>query len=300
MKFSIIIPTFHRNELLEHCLKRLVPELQEVAATSYQVIVSDDGRTSSAEYLIREKFSWMRWIKGPGRGPAANRNNGAAVSEGEWLLFTDDDCLPDSGWIKAYEDAIREHPGVKVFEGRSYPDKPRDSFSQCAPVNEKGGFLPSCNFLIYKQVFQELAGFDEDYGFSFEDMDFHYRLKRSGHKIVFIEDAAVCHPWRNVTKAASKSFFQHQFQGIRMFITKHPEVIHSFNSKHFLATSFSALFFHIVPGLITYRGRGLRYALQNMFFKLKMAYIFLPKTLQWYFRKQTDILKNALRAVQRV
>ena len=65
----------------------LSPQLLESSATgfpTYEIIVADDGRTSTAEAMIHQRFPWVRWVQGPGIGPAANRNAGAAVARGVW------------------------------------------------------------------------------------------------------------------------------------------------------------------------------------------------------------------------
>ena len=63
MRFSVIIPTYHRNSDLANCLVRLAPGAQTLAAADYEVIVSDDGRASTAEAMVRERFAWARWTQ---------------------------------------------------------------------------------------------------------------------------------------------------------------------------------------------------------------------------------------------
>src|SRR5438552_17841427 len=101
MLISVIIPTCHRNDLLVRCLDGLAPGKQDLLPEHYEVIVSDDGSRSTAEKLIAGTYPWARWVTGPRRGPAANRNHGAKHARGEWLAFVDDDCLPDKGWLEA-------------------------------------------------------------------------------------------------------------------------------------------------------------------------------------------------------
>ena len=91
--FSVVIPTCHRNDALAACLERLAPGKQSLAAASYEVIVTDDGSRATSEAMLREKFPWAKWMAGPRRGPAANRNHGAKHANGNWIAFADDDCL---------------------------------------------------------------------------------------------------------------------------------------------------------------------------------------------------------------
>src|SRR5258708_31522648 len=123
ISFSVIIPTCHRNDDLERCLEGLeIADPYERRSSSgtqfividqsfqYEVIVTDDGCQSTAEALVRKRFPWVNWMEGPHRGPAANRNFGASQSQGDWLIFIDDDCLPGTDWLEAYAFAVAASP----------------------------------------------------------------------------------------------------------------------------------------------------------------------------------------------
>lgn len=194
--FSVVIPTCERFGSLAACLARLAPGAQTLAAAEYDVIVSDDG-AATAEALVRECFPWARWTAGPRRGPAANRNHGATQARGAWVAFTDDDCLPDAGWLAAFAAAARAEPDARVLEGRTYVDRPQAHPLETSPINETGGYLWSCNFAIERALFAELGGFDERFPFNaMEDYELHVRLQRRRIAPRFCREAAVLHPWR--------------------------------------------------------------------------------------------------------
>ena len=190
MKFSIIIPTCDRPAQLQECLRRVMAQ----EAASYEVIVTDDGLTDSPPHAVRG----MRWVQGPGRGPAANRNCGARHATGEWLVFLDDDCLPQPGWLAAYEAAAA--PGLDVMEGRT--ECPHsDSFTLHDIVeNPDGGAYWSCNLAVRREKFEALGGFDEDFTQPCaEDMEFAHRMRARGLKLAFVADALVIHPPRGMS-----------------------------------------------------------------------------------------------------
>src|SRR5215216_2945474 len=120
MKISVIIPTRHRNDALSECLRNLAPGCQTLAPAAYEVIVCDDGVTSSAETLIKSDFPWARWLQGPRQGPAANRNCGASEASGDWFVFTDDDCLPSPQWLERFSEAMTLP--ARALEGAIHPD----------------------------------------------------------------------------------------------------------------------------------------------------------------------------------
>jgi GT2 family glycosyltransferase len=220
VRFSVIIPTCHRNADLARCLERLAPGAQTLPAADYEVIVSDDGRASTAEAMVREQFRWARWVQGPRRGPAANRNCGARHAAGGWLVFTDDDCLPDAGWLAAYSASATGD--ATVLEGKTNACGPRPRLDMEAPVNELGGCLWSCNFAVRADVFHDVDGFDEQFpGAAMEDMDLHERLKKAGHPVRFVPAALVRHPWR---LRRGTDYSRLHIASVARYVGKHPAV----------------------------------------------------------------------------
>ncbi|WP_416439636.1 glycosyltransferase family 2 protein [Phnomibacter sp. MR] len=198
MHFSIIIPTYKRNDLLALCLQRLQPGAQSLEANLYEVIVTDDAADAETEQLLLTQFPWATYTAGPQKGPAANRNRGAALATGQWLVFTDDDCLPDAHWLQAYNEAITAHPQCQAFEGAILPDDwalLKKDMAEC-PVNTVGGCFWSANIMLAKSLFQELGGFDEQFTIAAqEDQDLQWRIQQQ-HAIVFVQQAKVVHPVR--------------------------------------------------------------------------------------------------------
>jgi GT2 family glycosyltransferase len=191
---SVIIPTYHRNDLLAKCLDLLAPGVQTFPADKYQVIVSDDGYKTTAEEMIREHYPWVKWVAGPSKGPASNRNNGAKYAQGEWLAFIDDDCLPNPNWLSGYAEAFTGES--LALEGAIHPlgDYNQD-LSEC-PVNLTGGCFWSANIAVKRSLFEEIGGFDSNYSLALgEDVDLQKRLSALT-KISFVPNARVDHPVR--------------------------------------------------------------------------------------------------------
>lgn len=197
--FSVIIPTCQRPQLLARCLERLAPGKQSLPGENYEVIVTDDGTTDETTKVIAG-FPWARWTQGPRRGPAANRNHGATRAEGEWLVFTDDDCLPDVNWLEAFAGRARQSSDApSVLEGRTYVDRARRHPLEVSPVNGSGGVLWSCNFAIKRSAFVMLGGFDERFPYSaMEDCELRIRLVQRNTEMEFVPQAGVMHPWRRI------------------------------------------------------------------------------------------------------
>ena len=191
---SVVIPTCNRPDLLRVCLQALN---HARASLDFEVIVSDDGADDASQRMIGSEFAWVRWVAGPRRGPAANRNTGVAASTRAWVFFTDDDCIPAPEWISAFEAGRRRLPACRVFEGRTIADRPRRRIDEESPVNPNGGHLWSCNMAIERTQFDALGGFCESFPYAaMEDSDLRLRLQAAGARIEFLRDAVVVHPYR--------------------------------------------------------------------------------------------------------
>jgi GT2 family glycosyltransferase len=162
-----------------------------------EILVSDDGRTYGSRQLLASRFSNVRWLQGPRRGPAANRNHASRYATGDWLAFVDDDCVPDRNWVNEIAKRIA---GTDVIEGRTVcPTKTNHPFEEVVE-NETGNVFWTCNLAIRRDLFEALGGFDEDFlepgG---EDLEFAWRIKRKRLSVRFASDMIVYHPARKLS-----------------------------------------------------------------------------------------------------
>ncbi|WP_397382164.1 glycosyltransferase family 2 protein [Prosthecobacter sp.] len=201
---SIIIPTCDRINDLQRCLERILPQLPFDG--SVEVLVTDDGSSTNVQTMVHSVMPAARWVRGPRRGPAANRNSAARMATAEWLIFIDDDCLPDMTCVHAYLKAMREDSSqVFVLEGaiRRSPSPPSLLWEAPENLKEHGHLTCSCNFAIRAETFHMIEGFDERYvaGVYAEDTDLSARLSSAGYSVKFLPEASVEHPIRLMPNA---------------------------------------------------------------------------------------------------
>lgn len=272
---SVIIPTYNRNDLLALCLDRLDPSRQTLNSDQYEVIITDDGKNQQAKQLIKENYPWAKWVAGPQKGPAANRNYGAKNAKGEWLIFIDDDCLPTKQILEVYHHALSNYQHILVFEGCIKADREQRSLAEESPVNETGGYLWSCNFMINKKLFlNDLYGFDEKFPYAaMEDVDLDYRINQNNIKKSFLKDALVIHPWR-----IQKHMYQitmKRFISTLYFLKKHPEKKKEINSKYYLIAFYNSLIKNTLKNAVPYHFRGILsktvYDFMQLYFSAYMA-----------------------------
>jgi GT2 family glycosyltransferase len=263
--FSVVIPSYERPDDLEKCLKSLSNKNQ-YDAPSYELIVTDDSHSEHCRFLVQNQFPLADWGKGKRNGPASNRNSGVDRASGKWIVFIDDDCIAQKGYLLAYLNAIEENPHVDLFEGYIFPDRPKRTWAETCPENSSGGMFWTSNLCVRKKVFDELGGFDETFEVAYEDVDFAYRIQKDGKKTLFVKDAAACHPWRTLKREGNnwkpKGF---EWKELKLFIKKHPQA-HEHSSpkiyaKHFLRMITKDLYLCVTK----FRGSGLSILLGQAF-----------------------------------
>lgn len=263
---TVVIPTYQRPDQLQQCLLSVQSALGKVDAGEIEVIVSDDSRDTLSRQLVETRFPWVRYVEGPRRGPAANRNCGALQAHGRWLVFTDDDCIADPEWLAAYVKAFGQAADIEVFEGRTRADRLRRSYSEESPVNENGGYLWSCNMAIGIELFRRMNGFCESFPYpALEDVDLRLRLERDGQRAVFLPDATVCHPFRPMREIGF--IRQHNASYVHL-LERHPDIWRSFTWRGIAANA--------ARMTLTALKNALRYGLRGIG---RVLYAALTKTL---------------------
>ncbi len=191
---SVVVPTCGRGDNLAALLDRLTPTRQRIATDQFEVIVSDDAPDDAALAAWSARYPSMRFVAGPSRGPAANRNNGARQAQGDWVVFVDDDCLPVDGWLSLLLDRAAAAP-VDVLEGAIVAPGKHDTIFHRYVENVTGDAFWSANLAIRRDVFERIGRFDEDFGEAGgEDMELAHRFRMHGLRTVFCPEAQVVHP----------------------------------------------------------------------------------------------------------
>jgi cellulose synthase/poly-beta-1,6-N-acetylglucosamine synthase-like glycosyltransferase len=129
-------------------------------------------------------------------GPAAARNLGWRAAQGEIIAFTDDDCVPSPGWLKAGVAAFAD--GVAGVYGKlsmPLPPDPTD-YERNAAYLEHSEFV-TANCLYRRDVLAASGGFDERFTAAWrEDSDLFFALLEQGCRLEYAPDAVVLHPVR--------------------------------------------------------------------------------------------------------
>ena len=276
--FSVVIPTYERPNDLRVCLQSLRKDIQ-LGTPPYEIIVTDDSKSDKSRRMVEAEFPDVSWGKGKQNGPAGNRNAGVYRVKGEWIVFLDDDCIAQEGYLKAYAKAIRANLGTQVFEGRIIADRPRITWAEGCPENSSGGMLWTSNLCIEKSLFFEIGKFDERFKVAYEDVEFAYRLKKQNIKTLFVSDAAVCHPWRSL-RSGGKNWKSkgYQIESLLLFLDKHSDAHKEYGSPSLYFKNFARIISkNLIYCLLKLKGRGLDILISQAYISLQTSIILLRK-----------------------
>ena len=201
---SIVIPTRGRASYLEVALASIAPQARRAGA---QVLVVDDAGPTLTARALAARFG-ARYEPHPGPlGLNVARNTGAQRSDGELVVFVDDDVRAHEGWLDALLTAARERPDVDVFTGPIRPSlggsAPRTCGREAAPIttldlgreDTAARYAWGANMAIRASALERVGPFDVSLHHGGDEQEWQDRLRaqRPGAVVWYVAAAAVDH-----------------------------------------------------------------------------------------------------------
>jgi GT2 family glycosyltransferase len=200
---SIVIPTRGRWDTL----RRTLAALDRQTEPGFEVIVVADGTDQDVPEL-----PGVRVVVQEHAGPGVARNRGVRESERPLVLFIGDDMIPRPGLVAAHLARHRAAPADEVAVlGRIvwHPSVPRDRLHRWLEWSanlfdyrwlelEEGddaGWMRfySSNVSLKRALFEAVGGFDPDFAFDYEDLDFGYRASLHDLRLLYEREAVAEH-----------------------------------------------------------------------------------------------------------
>lgn len=221
---SVIILSYNTCHLLRNCLKSVEQE-----ARLSEVIVVDNASTDGSRQMVKKEFPWVNLIcSSKNLGFAGGNNLALRQAQGKFILFlnSDTELLPGSlekaiRYMKSDEKIGAMTPKTMLFSGGMDPDCHRGFPTPWASLTYFLGleklFPKSKIFGQYHKFYEDLSkphqidsGFgtfmivrreaieqvgkwDENYFFYGEDLDYFYRIKQAGWKVMFYPEPLLFH-----------------------------------------------------------------------------------------------------------
>lgn len=161
-----------------------------------EMIVVDNASTDDTAAVMAEAverahrpLTYVRLASD--RGPAGGRNVGLDLAKGEFIAFTDSDCIPNAGWLRAALVAFSS-PEIGVVQGQTKGEGvSQPFFSHYIETLRMDGSFSTSN-VIYRRKAIGSIRFDPACVY-WEDVDLGWRVLAQGWSAHFAGDALIEH-----------------------------------------------------------------------------------------------------------
>lgn len=235
---SIIILNFNTKDFLEKCLKTIFKF--SIAPYKLEIIVVDNASSDDSLKMLANEFKNVQVVKNKTNLGFAKANNiGEKKSKGRYVLFLNPDTELSKGALKNVLTFMEEEKTVgaatvKLIDTKGFLDEPCHRgfptpwnavtyFSGLSKIFSNSKFfsgytmgwlvssrlphevdsISGAFFCVRREAGEDLGWWDEDYFWYGEDIDFSFRLKKSGWKIYFLPEPQVKH-YRGVSSGIVK------------------------------------------------------------------------------------------------
>lgn len=261
MKLSIVIVHYQAKRELFGCLKSIKKSQPDFPS---EIIVVDNDEEKTIEMELQEKFPEVKYMKSPRNiGFGAGNNLGAKSATGEFLFFLNPDTQIFKDTPKILINFLIENEKVGIAapllldeNKKPYPLQgtreltPLTALFALSFLNElfpqnpisknywlldwgkmharEVAVVPGTAFLIRRQLFEKIGGFDESFFLFFEETDLCRRVKKLGWQIFINPQAKVIHLWGRSTPKTKKTkniFRQSRFYYFRKHWGISPAII---------------------------------------------------------------------------
>jgi GT2 family glycosyltransferase len=217
---SIIILNWNGLDILEPCLNQVIKTIDNIDC---EIIVYDNGSSEKGIEKIISKFPSIKLFKSDiNFGFAGGNNRAAQKASGKYIIFLNNDTLPQSGWLGALTSLAESDssiglvgakimndngtiqnagayfdPAINTYAGpyRGYPkDYPAAQIIRDCEV------YIACAVLIKRSLFNLVKGFDESYFQGYEDYDICLKIRQAGYRVLYCPEAEVIHFAETSTK----------------------------------------------------------------------------------------------------
>jgi glycosyltransferase involved in cell wall biosynthesis len=248
--FSIVLINRDDPRHLKNCLKSL--RSLKYSTDAFEVIIVDDGSSIPLEQQIDfvldfvHSFHYIVLTHDSCRSRA--RNLGASFAKYPVLVFVDGDQVITPDLLTHYSEYINKNPsGARVVLGTRVDLLPWQQDACLASLDDNSyttKFLPllrhtkdpkvmlleylnltfaampenwslfiSCNFMIFKDTFENAGGFDERFKtWGFEDTEFAYRLAQQGVVLDFMDNKVLNFPPERLLTEEKYRYWVENFQ----------------------------------------------------------------------------------------
>lgn len=227
---SVVVPCFNSADTLGEQLKALAAQDYE---GSWEVVLADNGSTDGSVELAQSwapKLRALTVVHVTDHGVSNVRNCGARAANGDLLAFCDSDDVVVPGWLTALvaaaadadivggrlDDVSLNDPHLVFWRG-ALPDAPLERFGHLP-------YAPGGNCAVWRDVFEDLRGWDPGYVAGSDDADFSWRAQARGYTVTYAREAVLRYRYRGTLRGVCKQFFRYGLTEVRLYRAFRPDL----------------------------------------------------------------------------
>ena len=237
MFFSIVIPTYNRQPILEKCLRALENQrLTDRTVENYEVVVVDDGSTDGTLNWLKihqAEFPHVVSYEQNHQGPSAARNLGVQQAKGDTIIFIDSDLVVTEQFLQSHATALKTEEKAlnsdRLFTYGAVINTCNFENPTAEPykiTDFSAAYFATGNVAIAKKWLEQAGLFDTRFQlYGWEDLELGVRLKELGLKLVKCPAAVGYHWHPPFTLEQIPKLIDQEIQRGRMgvlFYEKHP------------------------------------------------------------------------------
>ena len=278
-KLSIIIVNYNVQDFLMHTLESIQ---RAVLNITHEIFVVDNASVDGSVEMIKNRFPNVNLIENQiNKGFASANNQAMKVSLGEYIILINPDTVVQEDTFSRLIEFMENHPdagaatckilnpdGSFSVDSRHSIPTPMTAFwkqigfhrlfpkskifarynltyldeDEIYPVDAiSGSFM-----FIRRAAFEKVGYLDEDYFMYCEDVDYCYRITRSGWKVYYAPVSDIIHYKGESTKKNNLDYILNFNKSLYLFYKKH------FHKKYFSFFSWIILVGIFLRGVFVY------------------------------------------------
>ncbi len=218
MSVAIVILNWNGRNLLQ----KYLPSVIKYSLGS-DVYVADNGSTDDSIKVLEEEFPTVKIISlDKNYGFTGGYNRALKQIEADYYVLLNDDVEVSHNWVQPIIDLMNRDKMIAVCQPKILSSIDKQKFEYAGAA---GGYIdylgyPFCAGRIFEhleedlgqynkereifwatgaamfvrsKVFNDLGGLDEDFFAHMEEIDFCWRVKNAGYKVIYCPDSVVYH-----------------------------------------------------------------------------------------------------------
>lgn len=249
---SIIVVSYNGLKFLDELFKSITNQFKDI---TYELIVVDNASSDDSADYIEKNYPWIKLVRSTlNLGFTGGNNLGARYASGEFLLLLNNDTKlnqPLEPLINAFIDSTLgviaprlvygdgklqlnvgfEHNPLRIILSwlglskiTGLPNffqrmETNQNFYDSSHLNVD--WVSGACFLTRRDLWENLAGFDEDIFMYCEDVDYCKRVRELGCRVAYSRDVTVVHYEGSGKKWIGEAALLRTFRSYLIYVQKH-------------------------------------------------------------------------------